>query len=59
MAFSVEYSKAIHNIELNGDTIEFVRDTEHVGLTRSTDGNQPAILARIKAHRRAVGAVLM
>jgi hypothetical protein len=36
----------------------FTDSAEHVGLVRSTSGNLPTLLARITAHKNALGAVL-
>ena len=58
MEFSVDYAKAVNPLKISGDRIEFVESAEHVGMLRSTGGNHNTILARITAHKRAVGAVL-
>ena len=43
---------------INGRNIPFSECAEHVGIIRSVDGNLPNIVNRIKAHRKALGAVL-
>ena len=58
MSFAVDYAKEMNPIQIDGKTIEFVNDAEHVGMLRSSDGNLPAILARFKAYKKAVAAVL-
>ena len=58
MSFAVDYAKKMNPIQIDGKTIEFVNDAEHVGRLRSSDGNLPAILARFKAYKKAVAAVL-
>ena len=58
MAETVQYAKETNPIIIDGEPIEFVDSAEHVGLIRSTTGNLPTILARITAHRKALGAVL-
>ena len=45
-------------IEINGKTIPFTENAEHVGILRCTKGNGPALYARFSAHRKAIGAVL-
>ena len=45
-------------LNVNGDPIEFVDKTEHVGILRSPSGNLPHILSRITAHRRALFSIL-
>ena len=37
---------------------EVKENAEHVGIVRATQGNLPAILARISSHKKALGAVL-
>ena len=45
-------------IVINGRNIPFSECAEHVGIIRSVDCNLPNIMNRIKAHRKALGAVL-
>ena len=45
-------------LKINGTTIPFFEQVEHVGVLRSTAGNAPTILARMSAHKRALGALL-
>ena len=45
-------------IKLSDKDIKFSESAEHVGVLRSTNGNQATILARITEHKRALGAVL-
>ena len=45
-------------ISIDGEKVEFSDSAEHVGIVRSTAGNLPAILARIIAHKKTLGAVL-
>ena len=45
-------------ISTNGDTIPFSNQAEHVGVTRSPDGNLPHILGRILAHKKSKGVTL-
>ena len=58
MSFTTSYEMASNQIEINGDKIDFSVSAEHVGMLRSTAGNTPTILARITAHKKALGAVL-
>ena len=53
----VEYAKLINPVTIDGDTVQFVKEAEHVGVLRSTAGNMPHILERIAAHKKALGAV--
>ena len=41
-----------------GERISFVRQTQHVGTLRSTEGNLPHILDRFSAHRKSMFALL-
>ena len=54
----VDYEKNSNPININGEGIKFTDSAEHVGLVRSASGNLPSILARISAHKAALGAVL-
>jgi hypothetical protein len=54
----VEYAKATNPIQIDDYKIDFVESAEHVGMVRNTSGNLPAILTRIIAHKKALGAVL-
>ena len=45
-------------IDIDGASIEFVENTEHVGIIRSTHGNLPHILNRFSSHNRAIHSVL-
>ena len=58
MQEAVNYAKMTNPVMINGKKIEFVDSAEHVGVLRSITGNLPSILARIKAHKRALGSVL-
>ena len=58
MAHSVALSVATNAIEINGDKISFSPSAEHVGMLRCVSGNEPAILERFKAHRKALSGVL-
>ena len=48
----------VENIYIDGAVVEKADFAEHVGILRSPLGNQPAIMARISAHRKAMAAVL-
>ena len=58
MAFDKAYVEATNPIVINGEKIPIESCAEHVGILRSTLGNGPTILARFKAHRNALAAVL-
>ena len=58
MKFPVEYAKQTHSININNEYIDFSDTAEHVGMVRSVTGNLPTILARISAHKKALGAIL-
>ena len=54
----VKYAKMTNTLTINGGKIPFVDCAEHVGIVRSTRGNQLSIFSRITAHKKALGAVL-
>ena len=43
---------------MDSKLLDFVSEVEHVGTTRSVNGNLPHILARFTAHRKAMFAIL-
>ena len=45
-------------ISIDGDKVVFADSAEHVGIVRSNACNLTVILARIIAHKKALGAVL-
>ena len=51
-------SSCSSSLNLNGDIIEFVDSTEHVGILRSPSGNLPHILSRLAAHRKSIFSIL-
>ena len=54
----VDHAVATNPISIDEAKIDFAEVAEHVGLLRASSGNLPAILGRISAHNRALGAVL-
>ena len=44
-------------IQLNGKTVEFVHEAEHVGVLRSSEGNIPNLLNRVSAFKKALGSL--
>ena len=54
----VKYAVNTNPIKIDDKPIKFSTTAEHVGILRSTEGNLPTIMARITAHKRAVGSVL-
>ena len=58
MRVSVEYAKNTKPIYMDDMKINFVDRAEHVGMLRSSAGNHLTILARITAHKKALGGVL-
>ena len=58
MKIPVDYVKQTNLIKINSEQIDFSETAEHVGMVRSVAGNLPTILARISAHKKALGAVL-
>ena len=52
------YSRLVSPVNMYGDRISFVSQTQHVGTIRSTDGNLPHILDRFTAHRKSMFALL-
>ena len=53
-----KYAKMTNPIKINNEKIEFEECAEHVGMVRSTSGNNVPIFSRISAHKRALAAVL-
>ena len=45
-------------INIDGEPIGFVKQAEHVGVLRSTDGNMPNILQRVTAFKNALGSIV-
>ena len=45
-------------ITIDNIDIDYGMSADHVGIVRSTEGNQSAILDRISAHRKALASVL-
>ena len=45
-------------VKIDGESIEFSDEAEHVGVLRSTHGNIPNILRRLTAHKKSVAANL-
>ena len=58
MAPTIEYSKLTSPVQINGTKIPFSSTVEHVGILRNESSNLPHIMSRIKAHQKALGAVL-
>ena len=58
MNLDVEYVKKTFPLKINDVLIEYSETAEHVGMIRSTSGNIPTLLARMTAHKKALGAVL-
>ena len=54
----VYLQKLVNPISLDGHLIDFSSSAEHVGITRSVEGNMPNILSRISARNRAIMALL-
>ena len=52
------YAKTVSTINIGGQTIDFVNQAEHVGTTRSVEGNLPHLLSRFTAHRKALFSIL-
>ena len=53
----VRYAELVNPVTIDGVTVNFVSEAEHVGVLRSSSGNLPNILHRISAHKKALGAV--
>ena len=58
MQAAIEYWDYVNPIKVNNTNIAFSETAEHVGVVRSVAGNLPSLLARITAHKKALGAVL-
>ena len=55
---SLPNDEEFNPLKINGKTIPFSSRADHVGIVRSIDGNGPALLDRITAHRKALSAIL-
>ena len=53
----VEYAKLVNAVKIDGTTVMFVKEADHVGVLRSSHGNMPNILNRIASHKKAIGSV--
>ena len=45
-------------ISMDGSEVKFVEQAEHVGVIRSTDGNMPNILQRLRSFKQGLGSVI-
>ena len=54
----VNHQKMLSPIANNSTPIEFSLTAEHVGITRSSEGNLPHILGRISSHRKALFSII-
>ena len=45
-------------LKINEKSVPFTHKAEHVGIIRCVDGNGPAILDRITAHKKALASLL-
>ena len=52
------YWNVVSPISIGNSKISFVEEADHVGITRSVNGNLSHILASMSAHNKAVNAVL-
>ena len=55
---AADYWEIVNPVRVNGNQIAFSESAEHVGIVRSVAGNLASLLARIAAHKKALGAVL-
>ena len=58
MHLDVQYVKETFPLKIDNEFIEYSETAEHVGMVRCTSGNIPSLLARMTAHKKALGAVL-
>ena len=58
MELLVDYAKNTNPINLDSKEVSFVDSAEHVGMVRSTAGNNLTIMTRIIAHRKALAGVI-
>ena len=54
----IDFYKMINPIALCHQTVPFSDSLEHVGVTRSVEGNLVTVAERIKAQKRALGSIL-
>ena len=57
-SLNMYYDKLTSHININDKDIQFASKVEHVGVLRSVHGNQPSLLARFTAHRKAIFSIL-
>ena len=50
-------AKVTSRVSIAGEKVQFRQDLEHVGITRSANGNSLHIANRIAAHKRVIGAL--
>ena len=53
-----EYFSARSFLTIDNQKIPFSDNAEHVGVIRSTSGNLPNLLNRVKCHKQALGSVM-
>ena len=56
-AHLVDYAKLANSVTIDGTTVQFVHEAEHVGVIRSTAGNMPHILQRNASHKNDLAAI--
>ena len=54
----VHHARAVNQVAIAGQKIEFETEAEHVGVIRNISGNLPNIVQRISAHKKALSSVL-
>ena len=54
----VEYQKATSSLKIDGVVIPFVEEADHVGITRSINGNLPHLQGRISSHLKKLFMLL-
>ena len=54
----LDIAKLSNRISINDQKVDFVDETEHVGITRNVSGNLPHIINRIAAYNAAMASVL-
>ena len=55
---SVKLASQVNPITIDGVSVAFESEAEHVGVIRNTSGNMPNVLHRVTEHKKSLGAVL-
>ena len=57
-AILVEHAKATNNVTINGVSVPFSNQMDHVGVLRNINGNMAHVLHRIAQHKKALASIM-